>query len=289
MLDLLENATDEGRIELINRLAVSTSPYAILLLQELLDHENDSAIMGYAHQAMPSVKEQIFQSYKDAREIEKEKAKKEFSKLESSAVQEHVDALLALSAYQAQHGELNAAKKHFSWAYALNTSILGDTRAYTLATWLFAQYPENVEEKLKEYIQDHNRIERVYERKYPFYIYLFDYSLVAAWIILIVLGIATYFDLSQEYGVRCGRRTCINWELATAEDFARVAPIIPREPIVIGILILVIGTGLRLYHYILQSQTLLQNFTWLDEARDNVFEDIERLLMMVFTPRTKKT
>jgi hypothetical protein len=289
MLELVENKKPEGRMELINRLAVSTSPYALLLLQEMLDHEKDAAILGYAHQAMPSVKEQIFHAYKDARVMEKEKAKKEFSKLESAAVQEHIEALLALSAYQSQHGELNPAKRHFAYAYALDSQILQNSNAYDLGAWLFAQYPENVEEKIKEYIQEHNRIERVYERKYPFYIYLFDYSLVAAWIIFIAFCLVTYLDLSQEYGARCGRRTCINWDAAIADDFARIAPMLPREPIVIAILILVIGTGLRLYHYILQSQNVLQNFNWLDEARDNVFEDIERLLLMVFTPRAKKT
>jgi hypothetical protein len=292
MLSLLASDEPQNRVELINRLASSSSPYALCLLEEMLERESDSHLIGYAHQAIPAVKEQIFQAFKEARAIEKEKAKKEFEKLESAVVQEHIEALLGLSYYLHQKNELNSPKKHFARAYALDPSILENEAYQDLGCLVFGSYPAGLKAEVEEFVKLQNKYDRVLERDYPWYMHMFDYSMLMSWIALIVLCLVTYLTLTQEYPARCsnrGRAGCVNWAAAQADDFARIAPMLPRTPIAIGLMILFLGTGLRLFHYILQSQKQIVNINWRNEARGNVFEDIEEELLKVFTPRAKKT
>jgi hypothetical protein len=292
MFELIASDNPEKQIELINRLAISTSPYALCLLEEIVANENNSHVIGYAHQAIPSVKEQLFQAYKAGRSMEKEKAKEDFAKLESAELQEHVEALLGLSYYQHLQNQLNPPKKNFARAFALDPTILENERYQELGGLVFGSHSSELKADIAEFTKLQNKHDRVIEGKYPWYMYLFDVSVFVSWIVLLALLFVAYIDLGQEYPARCrnnSRTVCFNWQAAQADGFARIAPSIPRQNIATALMLLLLSTGIRLLSYILQTQKQIVNLNWLAEARGNVFEDIEEELLKVFTPRRKKT
>lgn len=300
---MFSNLTDRYiLLKYINHLRSSVSPYALTLLEEIIENDSDEEVRDAARDAILPVKEEIFYRFKDARSLKKTHAKKEFNKLESSAVGEHIEVLLSLASYENSHHQLLPAKKHFARAYALDPKIMNDVATIELAEELF----ENSD--VESFIKQLNKNERTLKGKYPWYSYLFDLLLAGMWIAVILVLIMLYFDTWHHYPAHCHRvhdgifryneqvpyvpgentPNCIDWDGAIRDAFARIAPNVPRI-VIAGVVLLILScSAFRIYLYIYHLYKRRNVGNWLEEARANTIIAIEEELLKALSPRKKR-
>jgi hypothetical protein len=162
---LLSDKNPQNDVQTIQFLAKSGSPYAIELLKELAQRSKDAKMREYSQKAMLHVKKQLLA------DAQANKGKRQ--KLTDLSI--HVEILMALAMVCLDDFQQSkVSKRAVARAYSMDMDLLNDSDYQDIATQVFHNSLQNVEDELQAFVKQEVKNHRTLNSKYPFYMYLID-------------------------------------------------------------------------------------------------------------------
>jgi hypothetical protein len=184
ILRLLTDKNPHNDVQTIQFLAKSGSPYAIELLKELAQRSKDEKMREYSKKAMLHVRKQVMT------EAAENKGKRQ--KLTDLSI--HIEILMALAMVTLDDFQQSkVSKRAVARAYSMDSDLLNNPDYQDVATQVFHNSLQGVEEELQSFVIQEVKNHRTLKSSYPFYMYFVDVPVV------MILGGAMLAAANWEY------------------------------------------------------------------------------------------